>query len=202
MNQMKKVEVDARGLECPKPVIYTKKAIEENQGGRVTTIVDNDVAKQNVLKLAQNLGYDVKVTSSNGAYYIDISNNLLNINSETLPESKPSFKDLVLCIGNDKLGSGEDQLGEILMKGYFYTLTENRPFPKALLFLNRGVFLTVESSEVLNHIRTLESEGVEILSCGTCLDYYKIKDRLAVGGVSNMYTMVDTMNNAKNTIIL
>lgn len=202
MNQIKKVEVDARGLECPKPVIYTKKAIEENKGGRVTTIVDNDVAKQNVMKLAKNLGYDVKVTNNNGAFYIDISNDYLNVNSEVLPESKPSFRDLVLFIGNDKLGSGENQLGEILMKGYFYTLTENKPYPKAILFVNSGVLLTIEDSEVLGHIRILESEGVEILSCGTCLDFYKIKDKLAVGGVTNMYTIVDMMNNAKNTVTL
>jgi len=105
-------------------------------------------------------------------------------------------------VRNDKLGDGDAQLGEILMKGYMYTLTENKPYPKSILFVNRGVFLAVEGSEVLDHIRTLESEGVEILSCGTCLDYYHIKDKLSVGGVSNMYTIVDTMNNAKNTVTL
>lgn len=202
MNSIKKVEVDARGLACPKPVIYTKKAIEDNQGNSIRTIVDNEVAKQNVVKLAKKMGYEVKVIDANGVSYIDIGTTFLNTNPEVLPEGKPNFKDLVLLIGNDKLGDGEDQLGEILMKGYMYTLTENKPYPKALLFVNRGVYLTIEDSEVLEHIRTLEAEGVEVLSCGTCLDYYHIKDKLAVGGVTNMYTIVDTMNSAKNTVRL
>ncbi len=200
MNRMKKVEVDARGLDCPKPVIYTKKALEDNKGSSITTIVDNDVAKNNVMKLAKKLGYEVKVTDVQGVSYIDISSGFLNTQPETLPESKPNFRDLVLFVGSDKLGEGSDELGSILMKGYFYTLTENKPYPKSILFVNRGVLLTIEESEVLDHIRVLESEGVEILSCGTCLDYYHIKDKLAVGGVTNMYTIVDTMNNAKNTV--
>ncbi len=154
------------------------------------------------MKLAKKLGYEVKVTDVQGVSYIDISSGFLNTQPETLPESKPNFRDLVLFVGSDKLGEGSDELGSILMKGYFYTLTENKPYPKSILFVNRGVLLTIEESEVLDHIRVLESEGVEILSCGTCLDYYHIKDKLAVGGVTNMYTIVDTMNNAKNTVKL
>lgn len=200
MNVIKKVEVDARGLECPKPVIYTKKALEENKSGTITTIVDNEVAKQNVMKLAKSMNYSVSVTDVNGIFHINISTGMLGTNPEVLPENKNSFKDLVIMIGSDKLGEGDAQLGEILMKGYLYTLTESKPYPKSILFVNRGVFLTVEDSEVIDHIRTLESEGVEILSCGTCLDYYHLKEKLAAGGVSNMYTIVDTMNNAKNTV--
>ncbi len=81
-------------------------------------------------------------------------------------------------------------------------LTEVEPYPKALLFLNSGVNLTVTDSPVIEHLRVLESKGVEILSCGTCLDYFNLKDKLGVGGVTNMYTIVETMNKAKNTISL
>ena len=92
------------------------------------------------------------------------------------------------------------QLGSVLLKGYFYTLTECNPYPKAILFVNAGIKLTVEESPVLDHIRNLETLGVEILSCGTCLDFYGLKDKLAVGDVTNMYTIVEHMNKASNTI--
>jgi selenium metabolism protein YedF len=86
------------------------------------------------------------------------------------------------------------------MKGFIYTLTESKPYPKALLFVNSGVRLTTEGAEVIGYLRQLEGEGVEILSCGTCLDYFNLKNKLLVGGVSNMYTIVEKMNGAKNTI--
>ncbi len=121
---------------------------------------------------------------------------------EILVEDNPTLLNQVIIIGNDKFGKGNDELGEILIKGYIYSLMECAPFPKAILFLNAGVKLTVESSPVVDNLRILESKGVEILSCGTCLDFYNLKDKLCVGGVSNMYAMVEMMNNANNTIMI
>lgn len=201
-------EIDATGKACPKPVIMTKKAIESMDIGIISTIVDNEVAKENVSKLANsmNLKYEVEKTKD--------SNFIINItkgeNSEKESQEdgndnvcKPNtFKDLTIAIGSDKMGQGEDGLGKILMKGYIYTLTESIPFPSTILFFNDGVKLTIEGSESLEDLKKLEEEGVEILSCGTCLNYYNIEDKLRVGDISNMYDIVEKMKNATNTINL
>ncbi|RKD22222.1 selenium metabolism protein YedF [Caminicella sporogenes DSM 14501] len=195
-----KLEVDARGMQCPKPVIETKKAMEKINEGTIITIVDNEVAKENVTKLAKSLNCEVEVKEINGDFYVSIYKGM--VHEEYVPEDKTDTKDLVLLIGKDIMGDGSEELGKVLMKGYFYTLTEIKPYPKAILFVNSGVKLTTEGSEVIDHIRKLESEGVEILSCGTCLDYFNLKDKLVVGGVTNMYTIVEKMSEAKNTITL
>lgn len=199
-----KKEVDARKQACPKPVIMTKKALDDIADGVVTTIVDNEVAKENVSKLAKSLNYEYTVEKGQAdEYYIHITKGEVaeevNENNTCVPNT---FKDMVILFGNDKLGEGSDELGNILMKGYIYTLTESIPFPSTLLFLNNGVRLTVEGSPVLDDLKKLQSEGVEILSCGTCLDFYNLKDKLSVGEITNMYTIVEKMKNATNTITL
>ncbi len=197
-----KKEVDARRQTCPKPVIMTKKALDEITDGIVTTIVDNEVAKENVSKLAQSMNYSYTVDkSSDSEFFIHI------IKGESKEEASAvcvpnTFKDMVIVFGQERLGHGLDELGRVLMKGFIYTLTESTPFPSALLFLNGGVKLTTEGSEVIEDLRKLEAEGVEILSCGTCLDYYNIKDKLMVGQITNMYTIVEKMKNATNTITI
>ena len=196
-----KVEVDARGLECPKPVIQTKKALEKLKEGSILTVVDNEIAKENVSKLAKSMNLHYNVSQKEGFYYIDIFKGE-EMGPELLGDEKPVLNDLVIMVGKDTLGEGSEELGDVLVRGYFYTLTEVEPYPKALLFINSGVNLTVTDSPVIDHLRTLESKGVEILSCGTCLDYFNLKDKLGVGGVTNMYTIVETMNKAKNTISL
>lgn len=199
-------EVDARGMNCPLPVIHTKKALESIEDGRITTIVDNEVAKENVAKLAKSMNLKVDIKQDLGNYYIDIFKDggmeIIGIETLDIQRTSNNSKDLVILISTDKFGEGSEELGKMLMKSYVYALTEVMPQPTALIFLNSGVKLTIEDSEVIDHIRTLECRGVEVLSCGTCLDYYKIKDRLAVGGISNMYTIVEKLNNAGNTIKL
>lgn len=110
--------------------------------------------------------------------------------------------DSVVLVTSKGFGSGDDDLGDILMKGYFYTLSEGDTFPKAVIFLNGGVHLTVEGSPILKDLKNLETKGVEILSCGTCLDFYGFSSNLAVGGISNMYTIVEHMNAAKKVVRL
>lgn len=197
---VRKIEVDARGLECPKPVIFTKKAVEENQGKIITSIVDNETARENVLKFAKSNHMETQVMEQDGIWYIDLWSQGADAAKEALPERKPEIQDLVILVGSQHFGVGDRELGEILMKGYMYTLTETKPYPKALLFVNSGVMLTLSDSPVLDHIRKLESEGVQILSCGTCLDYYKVKERLSVGGVGNMYAIVELVNGARNSV--
>ncbi len=193
-------EVDARGQLCPKPVIETKKAIETLENGQVTTIVDDEFAKENVIKYAKSMNYNYRVREADGFIYIDIYKREMTLGAEPLPEKKIKIGEHVILVGKDKLGEGNDQLGEVLIKGFFYSLTECEPLPKSILFLNGGIKMTLEDSPILENLRTLEMLGVQILSCGTCLDYYSAKDRLAVGGVTNMYTIVETLGRAKNVI--
>jgi len=195
-----RTEIDARGLACPKPVILTKKEIDKGTD-EIVTIVDNEIAKENVTKLISKMQFDFDVETSEGDFFIHFTTEGA-LGLDVQEQLKPEIEDLVIFVGSDKMGLGNDELGEVLMKGYFYTLTERMPLPKAILFVNSGIRLTVEDSPVLDHIKRLEENGVEILSCGTCLDYYMMKDKLAVGGVTNMYTIVDTMHAAKKTIKL
>ncbi|WP_129599838.1 sulfurtransferase-like selenium metabolism protein YedF [Anaerophilus nitritogenes] len=192
-------KVDARGLSCPKPVIETKKVLDSLNEGSILTIVDNEVAMHNVSKLVQSLNCQVEVKKEKEDFYIYITkgDKIEDIECEIEDE-----KNLVILFGKDILGDGSEELGKILMKGYIYTLTEYSSYPKTLLFLNSGVKLTTEGSEVLDYLKLLEQEGVEILSCGTCLDYFHLKDKLKVGSVTNMYTILDTLHSAKNRITL
>ena len=200
---MNKKEIDARGMDCPLPVVHTKKALEDMEEGIVTTIVTGEVAKENVLKLAKSMGLEVDIKqNSQGDYYIYISKEKQaeTVGSEVL--SPDNEEDFLILITKDKLGGGSDELGAVLMSGYLYALTEVSSYPSSIIFLNGGVKLTVEGSQVLEAIRILESEGVEILSCGTCLNYFELEDKLAVGSASNMFTIAEKLNEACNTITL
>ncbi|NMB27762.1 MAG: sulfurtransferase-like selenium metabolism protein YedF [Tissierellia bacterium] len=196
-----KIEVDARGQACPKPVIMTKKELDNLSEGVLTTIVDNEVAKDNVSKLANSLGYEYKVDKkSDKEYYIHITKGEATVDSNVcIPDT---FKDMTIAFASDTMGSGSEELGKILIKSFVYTLTEATPFPSTLIFYNGGVHLTCEGSEVLEDLKKLEEEGVEIISCGTCLDFFEIKDKLQVGEISNMYTIYEKLKNPMNTVTI
>lgn len=191
--------VDARGLGCPVPVIKTKKALDSIAEGNVLTIVDNETARENVTKLVKSMNFQYHVVEDNGEYYIDITK---GADTEVTVKDTGNFFDSVVLCTSDKFGEGDPDLGDILIKGYFYTLSELDVVPKAIIFLNSGVKLTSEGSKVLKDLKILESKGVEILSCGTCLDFYELTSQLSVGGVSNMFTIVEHMNNSKKVIKL
>lgn len=109
---------------------------------------------------------------------------------------------IAIMIASDSIGKGAEELGKNLMKSYIYSLTEADVKPETIMFLNRGVYLTTKGSEVLDMIKQLERDGVEILSCGACLDYYGLNDDLVVGSVTNMYSNVEIMHDADNTIVI
>lgn len=195
-------EIDARGQTCPRPVIMTKKELDNMVEGAITSIVDNEVAKENVSKLANSLGYAYKVDRvSDEEYHIHISKGQ-DGGQEISPSSEGQLKDLTIAFTSNIMGGGSEELGRILMKSFMYTITEVPPFPSTLLFYNSGVYLTCQGSEVLEDLRLLKEEGVEIISCGTCLDYFQIQDKLEVGEVSNMYTIYEKLRNGANTITI
>jgi len=187
-------EIDARGLVCPQPVILTKKALEEISEGEVVAIVDNITARENVSRLVSNLNYEYEVSEQEGCHYIRIR----KVSGAAQEANKEDS--IVIVITTDKLGQGAEELGKVLMKSYTYALTETNPLPKAVLFLNSGVKLTTEGSEVIENIKKLEAAGVEIVSCGTCLDYYQLKDKLQSGIVGNMYSIIEKMSSAGKVV--
>lgn len=198
-----KMEVDGRGELCPKPVIMTKKELDKIEEGVVTTIVDNEIAKVNVSKLASSLGYEYKVDKkSDEEYYIEITKEKSIGGVEIDEVDVDDFKNMTIVFASDTMGKGSDELGKVLIKSLIYTIVETAPLPKSLIFYNAGVNLTCEGSNVLDDLKTLEEEGVEIISCGTCLDFLDITDKLQVGEVSNMYTIYEKLKNPMNTVTI
>lgn len=196
------VKIDARGLICPKPVIETKKALEGIREGNIITVVDNAVAKDNVSKLAKSLKLHFSVTEAEGNYEISIFKGEYAQSVEDMVQKRPDLANLVIVVGRDVLGDGERELGEVLIKGYFYALSEYEPYPKAIVFLNSGVYLPTSHPQIIEYLKKLSDMGTEIHSCGTCLDYYHLKEMLQVGTISNMYAIVELMADANNTITL
>jgi selenium metabolism protein YedF len=198
MMKMGTVEVNAMGLACPEPVIRTKRALDELEDGQVVTIVDNEIARDNVMKLAKSKGYAAHFSLVDGGYAIVIEKGISIPQEEALVDTH----DLVILITSAQLGRGDDQLGSLLMKNFLYALSETSPLPQSIFFLNSAVRLTVEGSECVESIRKLADQGVAVESCGICLDYYHLKEALAVGTITNMYNVVETVSQAKRVLTL
>lgn len=197
-------EIDAKGLACPKPVILTKKELDSLSGGSVRTTVDNETARENLSKLAKSMGLEYRVEELGGdvfAVTIIKSGDGLEEDMEGTTARIPDGE-FVIAIQSDKMGKGDDELGVILMKSFIYTVRETSPHPKAILFYNGAVRLTTKGSAVVDDLKGLQDEGVEIISCGTCLDFFGLKEKLEVGEVSNMYTIYEKMQSASNTITI
>ena len=196
------VEVNCRGLACPSPVINTKKALDKVESGTVTTIVDNVISRDNVVMFAKNSGYTVAVEQQGTEYHITITKGEANQTAATAIPVMHSAEqnNQVYFISSDNMGRGSDELGKILMRSFIFTLTEVKPTPSALIFVNAGAKLTTDESTVLEHLHTLQDSGTVIISCGTCLDYFGLKDKLVVGRISNMYDIVEYLSGADKVI--
>ncbi|MBN2077017.1 MAG: sulfurtransferase-like selenium metabolism protein YedF [Dehalococcoidales bacterium] len=188
------IEIDARGLACPLPVVKTKKALEEIAEGDITVVIERPEGSQNVQRFADSQNCSYKVEERDGLYYIHIHKG----KTETRELAKNSSN--VVLITTDRLGTGSEELGKILMKAFLNTLWDASPRPEKILFMNDGVRLTIEGSDVLDTLHLLENEGVEIYSCGTCLAYYELTDKLDVGQVTNMYETVDSLLSSDKVI--
>lgn len=185
-------KVDARGLACPQPVIDTKKALESIESGIVSVIVDNVAAKENVTKLARASQCGVAIEEKDGCFYLTITKERAVPAPGAAALARP-----VYLITQNTLGHGSEELGGVLIKSFFFTLQAGTEPPEAVMFINSGVKLAIAGSPVIEHLQTLSSKGVTIMSCGTCLDYYGLKEQLAVGEVSNMYTILEQLNAGK-----
>lgn len=179
------VKVNAIGQMCPIPIIMAKNALKEIESGEVEIAVDNKTSLENLEKMSIELGYLYTVESVDDIFKIVITKNN-NLKQNDLTESNN-----VVVLDSLYMGNGDKELGKILMKGFIYTLSEIEIIPKTILLYNEGVKLITKDSEVLEDLINLEKRGVEILACGTCLDFYKIPKTLLVGSVTNMYTIIE-----------
>lgn len=195
-------EINAKGLVCPQPLILTKKAVESSDEKDFLVIVDNDTAVKNLEKFSKSSNLDFKFDKKSDQefnVYVSKSNNT-EIKEPTQFCSVDNSDNTVIAISKNFMGNGSEELGKLLIKGFIYTSSEYNKLPKTIVFFNSGVKLTTEGSPCLDDLEKLQDNGVEIISCGTCLDYYGLKEKLKVGEISNMYTIYETLFNAGKVI--
>lgn len=192
------------GDNCPIPVIKTKKAMQEITGPEtIEVLVDNEIAVQNVTKMAVSSGGNVtseKLGEKEFKVTIQMNGAVAKEAEEEAVCTPDRKGDTIVVIASDKMGSGNDELGKVLIKGFIFAVTQLEELPKAMIFYNGGATLTAEGSDSLEDLKSLEAQGVEILTCGTCLNYYGLTDKLEVGSVTNMYTIVEKMAEAGKII--
>ncbi|MCX5852783.1 MAG: sulfurtransferase-like selenium metabolism protein YedF [Deltaproteobacteria bacterium] len=202
---MKHIEtVDARGLACPQPVLLAKKAIEVHDD--ILVIVDNNTAVENIKRMASKLSCTIQVARmDDGTYQIRLSKG-----DTTMADEKSSVVranetiqggPFVLVFSEDRMGRGDSELGYVLVKTFIHTLCQMETKPDTIIFYNTGVKLTVHGSEVVDDLVQLAADGVEILICGTCLNYFEISDKVGAGTISNMYDIAGTMCRAGRLVI-
>ena len=192
--------IDCRGLVCPQPVITTKKYFDSIDEGTAVVLVDNEVACNNVAKLLQNSGYQYSIEENGAEFQIRVQKGLAE--KEPDPKAGVTVESFALVISSDMLGRGEDELGRRLMITYLYALGENDKIPDEIILMNSGVLLATEGTDCLGSLKKLEEMGAHISCCGTCLDYYGLKDKLVIGDITNMYDVVDIMNGSTKTIVI
>ena len=188
-------KLNCMGMACPLPVVEAKKAIDEMEDGLLEIEVDNETCVQNLRRLAAK--YDFTVASES------ISDKEFLVKMEVKKDHALKGKQEDSCtvvFSSDKMGEGDEELGKNLMKSFVFALSNVDPLPTAMVFYNRGAFLTSEDSPVLADLKNLEKAGVKITTCGLCADYYKIKEKLGVGVISNMYEIVETQMESQKII--
>ena len=197
---MTEKNIDARGMLCPKPLILTKKGLNEAlPGDGLSILLDNATARDNVMRFLQDCGAKPVCSDQEGFYSIRVE-----VVRQSIPVPGPEeycrppspAPSLVMVLSRSGMGTGSEELGKILMQACINSVKEVTPLPSALLFYNSGVHLACEGSPVLTALADLDGKGVQMLVCGTCLDYFALKPALKVGRVSNMYDIMQTIASA------
>ena len=191
------IEINAMGLECPQPVIKAKQAINENTKKEdILVRVDNEVAVQNLTRLGQQVGAKVEIKNvSDKEFTVQFSFAKEGGGNMLAKESNLKLDEYVVALSSDKVGQGADELGGKLAESFVYALTEQDVKPKMILCYNSGVLLTTKNEKTISDMKKLEAQGVEVISCGLCLDYFKLKEELKVGTITNMYRIVEILRS-------
>lgn len=191
--------IDCRGLACPQPVVTTKKALDQLTEGEMIVIVDNASSSNNVERFVQSQGCSVEVESRGPDFYLHIQKGAGRVAGKPLQKEKEDEK-VVVYINSNLLGVGDEALGAILIRAFLKTLLDLERKPLRLILINSGVKLASEGSEVLQTLEGLSDKGVEILACGTCVDFYGLKEKIKVGRISNMYDIAQSLLEADRLI--
>lgn len=197
-------KIDAMGKQCPIPLVMLKKSISENGKGQYEISVDNKIAVENIEKLCKQSKYDFKYLKNADAFICSIG--VDEIAKESAHESEIQTELVhdklndVYIFDSNVLGDGDDKLGAILIKGFIFTLSQEDHVPKTIICYNSGVKLVCGDSESVQDFKELANKGVDIIACGTCLDYYNLKDCIKVGRIGNMYDIVSTINAATKVV--
>jgi selenium metabolism protein YedF len=200
-------KLDERGKQCPLPVIEAKKVLEESAAGEVIEVtVDNEIAVQNLTKMASHKGLaSCSRKVSDREFVVEIEANGAG-KEEAQPEEETACqpdgrkRGAVVVLSTNHMGQGDEALGKLLMKGFVFALTQQEVLPETVLLYNSGAFLSCEGSDNLEDLKNLEAQGTEILTCGTCLNHYGLTEKLGVGSVTNMYEIVERMTGAAHII--
>jgi hypothetical protein len=190
------ITVNAMGDACPIPVVKAKRAIEEQNGAalQMEVLVDNEIAVQNLTKMAEQKGYPVS-SRQIGAQAFRVVMDVPASSSAPAPDPAPAPPSTaggqIVVISSTQMGSGNEELGAALLKSFVYALSQLKTLPDSIIFYNSGVRNAIQGSPLLEDLRNLEQQGVTILSCGTCLNYYGLTEQLAVGSVTNMYDIAE-----------
>ena len=189
--------IDCRNMACPAPVISVKKMLEEVADLKV--LLDDGAPRENVTRFARNRGFQVSEEQDGNDWAITITAG----NAITTTSEATAMKgNRVLLITSDRLGDGPEELGKLLIKNFIHTLLETQEYPTQMFFMNTGVLLTTEGSDVYEALEKLQGMGVEVLSCGLCLDFFGLKEKQRVGGTTNMLTTAESLLTATQVIKL
>ncbi|MCL2790171.1 MAG: sulfurtransferase-like selenium metabolism protein YedF [Desulfobulbus sp.] len=200
---MSLITLDCKGLPCPQPVLRVKDALERG-ASRIEVLTDNEAAKDNVLRFARSQGHTAIIADRpDGGFVISVA-----ITGKPMTQTDetgcccdtPAAPRLVYVISSDSMGRGSEELGWALLQTYIQTIKEIKPLPDKILFYNSGVKLVASSSGALDALRELQNQGVEILACAACLDFFQLKTAMQVGQISNMYAIMDAMASADKLV--
>jgi selenium metabolism protein YedF len=198
--------LDCRGLSCPQPVILTRQALQEMGHGTLQVLLDNEASCANVMRLAQSQGHEVRQESPEpGQYRIFIERGEGSSQSCEPPAvvcEAQARRSTVVYVPSETLGRGDEALGGVLMAAYLDTLAQFAQEISHVIFINSGVKLAVEGSPVLEQIQALERMGAQVLCCGTCLNHFRLADRLRVGSISNMLAILEVISRAGRVMSL
>jgi selenium metabolism protein YedF len=201
---MKQLVVDARGLACPEPVVRARKALLESEAKSIVVLVDGDAAAENVARMARMTGCEVALEDRGGHFGVVLTRSAAGAAAPSVPGPVEGpccgTANTAVFFASATVGHGDDGLGRILMVAFVKTLKSLVPRPKTLLFMNGGVKLTAEGSELVDALKELEADGAELLVCGTCLDFFELKDKLRAGKVSNMFEIASRLVAADRVV--
>ena len=199
-------ELDCRGLECPAPVLQVRDALEKEAPAAITVLVDNEAAWQNVSRFLEHQNFQVNSerqgdefrvvgTREEGASAPDVTSP-----APVVKGRETGVRKIMVLVTSDRMGHGDDGLGDMLMFNFLKTLKEMGPDLWRLVFVNSGVSFTAEGSEAVPVLQELAGEGVQILACGACLAYFHVLDKMQVGEVTNMLEIVTSMQLADSVV--